>query len=107
MPRRRLAALQEITNLPTVSKLVNLKDTGDSEEETGADTAGENIRPKNSKLRWRPMKSTPQWQLSEQELRRAEAWEALWGGKGMGGLYDDGGMDTPWSVITGAVGIVR
>ncbi|KAF4537306.1 Dynactin [Lasiodiplodia theobromae] len=107
MPRRRLAALQEITNLPTVSKLVNLKDTGDSEEETGADTAGENIRPKNSKLRWRPMKSTPQWQLSEQELRRAEAWEALWGGKGMGGLYDDGGMDTPWSVSTGAVGIVR
>ncbi|KKY22497.1 putative 90s preribosome component rrp12 [Diplodia seriata] len=97
MPRRRLAALQEITNLPAVSKLVNLKDTGDAEEESGVENAAENTRPRNSKLRWRPMKSTPQWQLSELELRRAEAWEALWGGKGMGGIYEDGGLDTPWS----------
>lgn len=100
MPRRRLAALQEITNLPAVAKLVNLKDVEEANDEEG-----ESDRPK-SKLRWRPMKSTPQWQLSEQELKRAEAWEALWGGTEKGGLYDDGGVDTPWSMSTGAVGIV-
>ncbi|KAL1626396.1 pre-rRNA processing protein [Neofusicoccum ribis] len=100
MPRRRLAALQEITNLPSVARLVDLKDVGDAEEEVETTD-----RPK-SKLRWRPWTSTPQWQLREQELKRAEAWEALWGGSGRGGLYEYGGVDTPWSVSTGAVGIV-
>lgn len=101
MPRRRLAALQEITNLPVVAKLVNLKDAEESEE---SENEKDKSKPK-SKLRWRPMKSTPQWQLSEQEVRKAEAWDALWGGKGMvGDVYGDGGVDTPWSMS--AVGIV-
>ncbi|KAK8165609.1 dynein associated protein-domain-containing protein [Phyllosticta citrichinensis] len=98
VPKHRLA-LQELTNLPNVARPIDLKAVADVVEDGP-----------RTRLAWRPMKATPQWQLSEQELRKADAWDALWRGD-----VDIDDTMSPWSgglgfsVATsahGAVGIV-
>ncbi|KAK8220342.1 dynactin-like protein [Phyllosticta capitalensis] len=94
IPKHRLA-LQEITNLPSVAQPIDLTAVAD-------DVDAEEAAGPRRRLRWRPMKATPQWQLSEQELRKAEAWDALWRG--------DFGEDSPWSgmglSVATSVGVV-
>ncbi|KAK7553405.1 dynactin-like protein [Phyllosticta citricarpa] len=98
VPKYRLA-LHELTNLPHVARPIDLK-------AVAADVESEGPR---KRLAWRPMKATPQWQLSEQELRKADAWDALWRGDD---FDDEVDQLSPWGggglgmTAAGAVGVV-